>query len=90
MKERYARFTEEIRAVSYTHLDVYKRQVLPGLKPGLYTVEEVQAPGGYLLLKEPLKIQITNEEERQVFTVRNQKLEVDILKTCLLYTSRCV
>ena len=56
-------------------------QVLPGLKPGWYTVEEVQAPGGYLLLKEPLKIQITNEEERQVFTVRNQKLEMDILKT---------
>ncbi len=32
-------------------------------------------------VKRAVKIQITNEEERQVFTVRYQKLEVDILKT---------
>lgn len=56
-------------------------QVLEGLKAGWYTVEEIQAPGGYLPLKEPRKIQITNQEERQIFTVRNQKLEVDVLKT---------
>lgn len=56
-------------------------QVPSGLKAGWYTVEEMQAPGGYLLLKEPQRIQITNQEERQVFTVTNQKLEVDFVKT---------
>ena len=56
-------------------------QVLSGLKAGWYSVEEIQAPGGYILLKEPQRIQITNQEERQVFTVTNQKLEVEFVKT---------
>lgn len=56
-------------------------QVLTGLKAGWYTIEEIQAPGGYLLLKEPRRIQITNQEERQAFTVTNQKLEVEFIKT---------
>lgn len=55
--------------------------VMAGLKAGWYTVEEIQAPGGYLLLKEPQKILITNQEARQIFTIRNQKLEVDMIKT---------
>ena len=53
---------------------------LSGLKPGEYTLEEIKAPEGCLLLKEPLKIQITNAEGVQTFTLTNQKIEVDILK----------
>ena len=51
-----------------------------GLKPGSYTLEEIKAPDGYLLLKEPQKIQVTNAEGVQNFTFLNQKLEVDISK----------
>ena len=56
-------------------------EIISGLKAEWYTIEEISAPDGYLPLKEPQKIQVTNQEARQFFTVTNQKLEVDILKT---------
>ena len=52
-----------------------------GLEKGLYTIKEVQAAEGYLLLPEPVIIEVTNEAGVQNFEVINQKLEVDIQKT---------
>lgn len=51
-----------------------------GLKAGWYTIQEVKPADGYLPLKEPQKIRITNQEGVQRFTVTNQKIEVDISK----------
>lgn len=75
------RLTDESGAVIEEWTTTDKPKVLSGLKAGWYLLEEIQAPDGYLLLKEPLRIQITNEEEQQLFTIPNQKLEVDIVKT---------
>ena len=56
-------------------------EVLKGMKPGTYTLREKTVPEGYLLMKEPLSIVVTGTEGRQVFTITNQKIEVDIQKT---------
>ena len=58
-------------------------EVIRGLKAGWYTLKEIQAADGYLLLKEPVKIQITAEPGRQSITITNQKILVDIGKTDL-------
>ncbi|MFR5631454.1 MAG: SpaA isopeptide-forming pilin-related protein [Monoglobales bacterium] len=55
-------------------------EIFTGIKAGIYTLEEVQAPEGYLLMKEPMELEIKNQSGIQTFTVLNQKLEVDILK----------
>lgn len=55
-------------------------EILKGLKAGTYLLEEIKAKEGYLLLKEPVEIQVTNESGVQAFTITNQKIEVDILK----------
>ena len=52
-----------------------------GLEKGLYTIKEVRAAEGYLLLPEPVIIEVTNEAGVQNFEVLNQKLEVGIQKT---------
>lgn len=56
-------------------------EIIKGLKAGKYLLEEIKAKEGYLLLKEPVKIQVTNEAGVQTFTITNQKIEVDIRKT---------
>lgn len=55
-------------------------EVIRGLKAGWYTLEEIEAADGYLLLKEPVKIQITTEPGSQTVTITNQKILVDIGK----------
>ena len=48
-----------LRAVSYTHLDVYKRQVIDGLEPGItVTAREVKTVEGYVLDGAPKSIAI--------------------------------
>lgn len=56
-------------------------EIIRGLKAGWYTLEEIQTADGYLLLKEPVRIRITEEAGMQTFTITNQKLEVDVEKT---------
>lgn len=55
-------------------------QVIRGLKPGTYQIREIQAAEGYLLLKEPVEIQVTNENGVQTFCVTNQKLITEVEK----------
>ncbi|XBX07584.1 SpaA isopeptide-forming pilin-related protein [Enterocloster clostridioformis] len=52
-----------------------------GLEKGFYTIKEVRAAEGYLILQEPVIIEVTNDAGVQNFEVPNQKLEVDIQKT---------
>lgn len=70
--------SEGVLVKEWTSLET--SEVFKGLKAGWYTIEEVKPAEGYLPLKEPKKIQITNQEGIQTFTVTNQKIEVDILK----------
>lgn len=56
-------------------------EVIHGLKSGWYMLEEIQAADGYLLLKDPVKIQITAEPGTRTITITNQKLQVDVGKT---------
>jgi len=52
-----------------------------GLEKGFYTIKEVRAAEGYLLLPEPVIIEVTSDAGVQNFKVLNRKLEVDIQKT---------
>ena len=68
-------------AVSYTHLDVYKRQELSGeeARQGLSQEEQQRAEAGEVLRELGLK------------GITPELLEaVSAFKACLLYTSRCV
>ena len=74
--------TAAVRAVSYTHLDVYKRQLREDTKPQLYPIDLCE---------------LLQQVAAQADMIRAQ-LGVDIRLDyggcttccCLLYTSRCV
>ena len=79
------------KAVSYTHLDVYKRQTLMSVLFGLYQPEEgtIRKDGKEVKIKDPndanaLGIGMVHQHFKLVhnFTV--------LENICLLYTSRCV
>ena len=67
-------------SVSYTHLDVYKRQIQEDLNLNIIKVE-----------KETLGALIEEKKEKQYEHLINAKniMRIEIW-TCLLYTSRCV
>ena len=82
------------RAVSYTHLDVYKRQPY-----GSYTIRELSAPHGYHPSEKVWKVDIDGtfvNPIKVLDTVENQPApgRIKILKQdeldkhCLLYTSQ--
>lgn len=52
-----------------------------GLPAGEYLIYEVEEASGYQLLKAPVEITVTKDYKIQVFTVENNKIEVDIGKT---------
>ena len=56
-------------------------ELIRGLKAGWYILEEIQAADGYLLLKEPVRIEITEKAGIQTVTITNRKLEVEVAKT---------
>ena len=70
--------------VSYTHLDVYKRQVQYGATEGLLQAE----PVNIRLFSDTADVEIRN------FRIYNRALtddeELNNYMVCLLYTSRCV
>ena len=68
---------ERSRAVSYTHLDVYKRQVYVILG---YDADSFQLKGGTPWFDKALKI--AQNSQNQNYNGWSQ--------VCLLYTSRCV
>lgn len=74
------RLTDESGAVAAEWTTSDGPEIIKGLKAGKYLLEEIKAKEGYLLLKEPVEIQVTNEAGVQTFTITNQKIEVDILK----------
>lgn len=74
------RLTDENGAVAAEWTTSDSPKVIRGIPAGEYWLTEVKAPEGYLLMNEPVKLSITNEAGTQIFTVTNQKLEVDILK----------
>ena len=67
-------------AVLYQWITAKEPEVIRGLTPGTYQVKEVEAADGYLLLPEPMEIEIRNDAGVQTFTVTNQKLITEIEK----------
>lgn len=55
-------------------------ELIRGLKAGWYILEEIQAADGYLILKEPVRIEITEKAGIQTVTITNRKLEVEVAK----------
>ena len=80
-------------SVSYTHLDVYKRQVLISSEPVLLKPEEVDHSSRY---KNHYLSSLGGAREGKLVYVRridDVELisgELGYLYVCLLYTSRCV
>ena len=70
-----------LKAVSYTHLDVYKRQALRG-----FLADFASLPGAKILVHGGGKLatRLAQKLELQVQMVDGRRI------TCLLYTSRCV
>ena len=74
-----------LKAVSYTHLDVYKRQVFDELEPG---VVEIRLLGDKEFLKTS---QVGNDLIFRHHARTHPAFYVTYSKDiCLLYTSRCV
>ena len=73
--------TENIEAVSYTHLDVYKRQG----NPYFISLEDL-IQEGVLTEKECNSVDFGNKAD----DIDYEKLYKGRYKLCLLYTSRCV
>ena len=66
------------KAVSYTHLDVYKRQALDWRE--LYEILSY-------MVKQPF---YCGEDQKRYYQETKQKADRDKMNPCLLYTSRCV
>ena len=60
--------------VLYQWTTAKEPEVIRGLLPGTYQVKEIKAAEGYLLLPEPVEIEVRNDAGIQTFTVTNQKL----------------
>ena len=67
--------------VSYTHLDVYKRQVLSDFDFGI---------SGYSVDKNGNSITISSTSVNTTATTGTFTSNAGKVETCLLYTSRCV
>ena len=103
MKIQKTSFIAILITVSYTHLDVYKRQELPSSLPILPLRNTVLFPGVVIPITagRDKSIKLINEANagNKIIGVVAQKNEEDEdpskddihhIGTCLLYTSRCV
>ena len=68
--------------VSYTHLDVYKRQV--NYPAFIRKLKEIGYDGDITIERE-----LSGEEQKKDILMAKQMLE-ELIAACLLYTSRCV
>ena len=89
------------RSVSYTHLDVYKRQVLgwiPFFADDGFSAKSTLAFAGLILaiMILPIVTAISREVVAQVPTAHKEgalalgATRWEMIRVCLLYTSRCV
>ena len=75
-----------VKAVSYTHLDVYKRQILFNAHELLYVAireARAMAEAGYAPPPQARAIPVAGKNGIATF-------EMMLVNICLLYTSRCV
>ena len=81
----------EIMAVSYTHLDVYKRQVVNISDSTIRTTENnsggIQTTGGGTMNAANLDVET---QENSAAAIRSDRGGGTVNVDCLLYTSRCV
>ena len=75
--------TPTAAAVSYTHLDVYKRQVCNGQDLHLHRVQPHRERAGK---------ELGDDADEPLHAAQNHPMDHDgaVLLACLLYTSRCV
>ena len=103
MYRLYGAFTGSRDAVSYTHLDVYKRQVVTWVgqngQSEYYNVEEyyrVRYTNTRMLSLIhifPVSLEMLSDFTTPIETMRilkNVSTHCYMLESCLLYTSRCV
>ena len=78
-----------VKTVSYTHLDVYKRQEVTG---GLsdVTLRDMDERLQYLRNLEARKEEVIRLIDEQGKLTEELKGEIKKAEVCLLYTSRCV
>ena len=79
-----------IMSVSYTHLDVYKRQVYHDTMANFAEISKLNV-GAAIIVKGTL---VPTPEAKQPFEIQAEEVQVEGASApdypCLLYTSRCV
>ena len=89
----YYRFFKKFKktypvTVSYTHLDVYKRQILGGTGSAKTTLVQL-IPRLYDATEGAVKVAGRDVREYELHALRDA-VGIVLQKNCLLYTSRCV
>ena len=87
LKQRYPLYLDDLNAVSYTHLDVYKRQEYQK------AFERMMAATDLVMLDlkamdAQLHRRVTGLDNANILAMARKLSDMD--KPCLLYTSRCV
>ncbi len=80
-------FNQEGKEVGKLITDENGKASLEKLPFGKYTIKEVKAPNGYMLLRDPIEIEITAATPMQVLKVENQKSAWEIPNTGGMGTS---
>ena len=80
---------KSLSPVSYTHLDVYKRQRKAFNGKGVVIVKSTEQAGAFTLYADSDRLQ---SDQVSLFTGKKDQAERTVLgvEPCLLYTSRCV
>lgn len=74
-------FNQEGKEVGKLITDENGKASLEKLPFGKYTIKEVKAPNGYMLLRDPIEVEITATTPMQVLKVENRKSEWEIPNT---------
>ncbi|WP_433772784.1 isopeptide-forming domain-containing fimbrial protein [Bacillus wiedmannii] len=80
-------FNQEGKEVGKLITDENGKASLEKLPFGKYTIKEVKAPNGYMLLRDPIEVEITAATPMQVLKVENQKSAWEIPNTGGMGTS---
>ena len=81
-KHKKSNLQDNIKPVSYTHLDVYKRQDMYSFMTKTYHRMDTEIP---YLSRDIIPLKVADNE-----TNSYREALINILYACLLYTSRCV
>jgi len=74
-------FNQEGKEVGKLTTDGNGKASLDKLPLGKYTIKEVKAPDGYMLLRDPIEVEVTAATPTQVLKVENQKSKWEIPNT---------